>query len=770
MPATLSYPGVYIEEIPSGVHTITGVSTSVTAFVGSAKRGSINNPIHILSFSDYERRFGGLQIDSEMSYAVRQFFLNGGSDAWVVRLAKGVLAASQTLQNSTLVNALRITALEEGNTGNDIEVRVSYDTGNPTSTFNLTFNFVSTENPSDSATERFTNLSMNSQDSRYAVDIVNAGSQLVRLERVVPLATLAGLGTGTSTSALLTGDVQGLLDSTHNQIRISVNGLPPVAITFNLPSDVSGANANAHLASLCAAIQNAVRAAGNQPPLTGFTCAANATNDRIVMTSGAPGETSSVRVLPGDRNDAASRLKLGTLNGGAESDATAPIRPAEAPNHGTLTSGVFGLPDLDGLPAAAQHKLQISLDGYGPDEVDIGITPASGGNNTSIAKLPEVAGRIQTAVRGLKPSNPAYRDFICTADMAAKIITLASGTRGLGSSVLVSAAASNDIAGTLRLLSGTTSTQPTNLMLQNGSETPYTAADQYNLFIADRSQRQGIYALESVDLFNLLCLPGVTDSGVLMDAASYCQERRAFLIADAPPTSGKPDEMVQTISGTALPKTDYGAVYYPWFKIADPLRGGQLRTTAPSGTIAGLYARTDSTRGVWKAPAGTEATLVGVQEMQYKLTDLENGTLNPLGVNCLRVFPVFGAIAWGARTLRGADQMTSEYKYIPVRRLALFLEESLYRATKWVVFEPNDEPLWAQIRLNAGAFMHNLFRQGAFQGATPKDAYFVKCDKETTTQADVNLGIVNIVVGFAPLKPAEFVVIQLQQMAGQIET
>jgi phage tail sheath protein FI len=141
-----------------------------------------------------------------------------------------------------------------------------------------------------------------------------------------------------------------------------------------------------------------------------------------------------------------------------------------------------------------------------------------------------------------------------------------------------------------------------------------------------------------------------------------------------------------------------------------------------------------------------------------------------LGVNVLRTFPIFGNISWGARTLDGADQQASEWKYIPVRRTALFIEESLFQGLKWVVFEPNDEPLWAQIRLNVGAFMHNLFRQGAFQGSTPRDAYFVKCDKETTTQNDIDRGIVNILVGFAPLKPAEFVVIKIQQIAGQIET
>jgi hypothetical protein len=132
--------------------------------------------------------------------------------------------------------------------------------------------------------------------------------------------------------------------------------------------------------------------------------------------------------------------------------------------------------------------------------------------------------------------------------------------------------------------------------------------------------------------------------------------------------------------------------------------------------------------------------------------------------------PPAGRIVWGSRTLKGNDQLASQWKYVPIRRLALYIEESLYRGTKWVVFEPNDQPLWAQIRLNVGSFMHNLFRQGAFQGSTPREAYLVKVDKETTTQNDIDLGIVNIVVGFAPLKPAEFVILKIQQLAGQLET
>jgi phage tail sheath protein FI len=202
----------------------------------------------------------------------------------------------------------------------------------------------------------------------------------------------------------------------------------------------------------------------------------------------------------------------------------------------------------------------------------------------------------------------------------------------------------------------------------------------------------------------------------------------------------------------------------------NPLHENMLEVFAPSGAIAGIVSRIDASRGVWKAPAGLEATLNGVFDLSVPLTDPENGELNPLGVNCLRLRPAAGPVVWGARTRQGDDRLVSEWKYVPVRRLALYLEESLYRGLQWVVFEPNDEPLWAQIRLNVGSFLQSLFRQGAFQGRTPAEAYFVKCSRETTTQNDIDRGIVNVVVGFAPLKPAEFVILRIQQIAGQIQT
>jgi len=759
MPVQLASPGVYIQEISSGVRTIAGVATSVAAFLGAARRGPINKATRIYSFADFERAFGGLAADSEMSYGVRQFFLNGGTDAWIVRVVKDAAPASRSLLNLTPIPVLTVTALDAGASGNGIQVRVDYATAFPDSTFNITF-----IRSSDGRAEQYQNVSMNSADARYLPDLVNGVSQLVKISRDVPGATLNGLPAGTSTSGTL-ADVQTLLDATHTDFRVVVNGLPPVTVSITLPADIAGGSATQRLTALAAAIQAKVQAqAGGQAALSGFTCARSGNN--LLMTSGTGGEFSSVRVLAGSGKNAAGVLKLGVAAGGTEVDAVAGIRPALMPDPATLTSGAFAATDLDTLPDATHSSLRISLDGYGPDVVDLGNTAAAGANLA--AKLVDMASRLQAAVRTLKPGNPAYANFTATA--TATSLVLASGSRGAGSSLAVSAAPANDIATGLHLLAGATlSAPPTDAFLNGGSETPYGTADIYPAFIGSRSQREGLYALEDADLFNILVLPGITDPGVLADAASYCEERRAFFIVDAPPAASDVAGMVAAASGTDLPKSDHAAVYFPWTKVADPLKNGKARLTPPSGTLAGLYARTDGSRGVWKAPAGTDANLAGVQSMAVPLTDGENGSLNPLGVNCLRTFPVYGAVSWGARTLRGADQMSSEYKYVPVRRLALYIEESLYRGTQWVVFEPNDEPLWAQIRLNIGAFMNGLFRQGAFQGSSPREAYLVKCDRETTTQDDINRGVVNILVGFAPLKPAEFVVISIQQLAGQIQ-
>ena len=279
---------------------------------------------------------------------------------------------------------------------------------------------------------------------------------------------------------------------------------------------------------------------------------------------------------------------------------------------------------------------------------------------------------------------------------------------------------------------------------------------------------------KGLDIFNLLVIPigsgqdGATTKAILSEASKLCQRRRAMLVIDAPPewSAGLTDgELGRTIAGFRQSLVaDHCAVFLPRVQ---PRTEGVTVMAGVSGAIAGLMARMDATRGVWKAPAGIETDIRGIVGLERDLTDSENGVLNKRGINVVRRFPE-GIVNWGARTLAGDDDLASDWKYIPVRRMALFIEESLFRGTKWVVFEPNDEPLWAQIRANVGAFMHDLFRKGAFQGKSPKEAYFVKCDKEMTTQTDRDRGVVNILVGFAPLKPAEFVMLKITQLAGKI--
>ena len=308
-----------------------------------------------------------------------------------------------------------------------------------------------------------------------------------------------------------------------------------------------------------------------------------------------------------------------------------------------------------------------------------------------------------------------------------------------------------------------------------------TAADAVAALLVPtdgEANRTGIYALNKIvgDNFALLCLPSTAlmqDSNrqtVQTAASKLCGEHRAMYVVD-PPIHGPGSTGQLTVEAmrqlaldelTELAET--AAVYYPSVTITDARRAHRQIVVGPSGTIAGIMARTDTERGVWKAPAGTEAVLRGASPV-LKLSDADNGPLNAMGVNVLRTFPRLGDVCWGSRTTDGADMKASQWKYVPVRRTALFIESSLFASTKWVVFEPNDEPLWAQIRLNVDTFMHNLFRQGAFAGSKPRDGYLVKCDSETTTQSDMDNGIVNIVVGFALLKPAEFVVIHISQKA-----
>jgi phage tail sheath protein FI len=629
MPATISYPGVYVEEIPSGVRTIVGVATSITAFVGYTRKGEPNRAIAISCYGEFERLFGGLDRDSSVSYAVNQFFMNGGSQAIIVRVGSGYKRAEWELKDSSDNSVLVVTASSPGTWGNNLRISIDYnDSRNKDSEFNLLVKEVSSDGTFQTR-EIHRNLSMDLKSSNYVSSVVNTASRLIKVTRKPDLVF------GVKGYAL-SKEITFPIESEDRVIAGVVNGSDP----FQLTLSETPANHN----DLVDKVTKSIQVAGLEEKLEAKLSKPDGTeeNDKkcLKLASKTPGESSRVVIYGGSLNSFVSKIGLGLANGGREFTGDIEHRPKE------LTDSI----------------------------------PVSKGDDGGKGGAKEIIGSL--------------------GDMS------------------------------------------------------------------------GLYALQRVELFNLLCVPETfsldeeSAKTVIQAGVDICEKRRAFYLVDPP--------SVKTITDIAswannVSQSRYAAIYFPALKIADPLDGFRPRDMPASGTLAGIFARTDAERGVWKAPAGTDAALKGTAALTYVMNDKENGDINQKGVNALRMFSAYGNVAWGARTMKGSDQQADEYKYIPVRRLALFLEESLYRGTQWVVFEPNDEPLWAQVRLNIGAFMHNLFRQGAFAGATSKDAYFVKCDKETTPPDQVNLGIINIVVGFAPLKPAEFVVIQIQQMAGQIQ-
>jgi len=773
MATSVSYPGVYVEEVPGAVRTIAAVPTSVTAFVGFTARGPTDEAVQIFSFADFERQFGGLDTGSDLSYAVSHFFLNGGGQAWVVRVAKDAQRASIDLLNQVAAGGstvLIVRAQSPGNWGNGLRIGIDYATANPASLFNLSVTEYVFRNDAivPARSEIHRNLSMNSQAANYAINVVNAASNLIEIERPAGLAF--GPAATSVSGPLLAADIA-KLGADVRRLAISLDGSP--SLEFDIFGDgeaLAGANLTARSNDLATRIQAAVRAL--QPGVAAFAnfvCARVVTGQTVTLTAtsgtaaGVGMEQSEVRFANASRRNAAGALKLGLLNAGREANGTAAMRPARS---GTVWD--LGALDFTTLDSPGALTIQLN-DGVRPaEDVVLSLWPNVAARPVDLDGLIAL---LQAAL--LASGRPALSRASVVKSASSLIVTqggdnpalrllfTAGPTVGGGAAdALVARSPANVAAYQL----GTGPTVAAQLNAVGGADG--TAPDPVQL-IGSRGQKTGLYALEAVDLFNILVLPNISDAGALTAAIGYAEERRAFALLDLP-------ETVTTLSGATGWLDSNGslrhrnaAAYMPRLRAPDPLANNRLRSFANSGALAGIFARTDGTRGVWKAPAGTDATVRGAQGLDYLLTDAETGVINPKGLNALRSLPAYGQVAWGARTLVGADEIASEWKYVPVRRLALFLEESLYRGTQWVVFEPNDEPLWSQIRLNIGAFMHTLFRQGAFQGKTPQEAYMVQCDSTTTTQDEINLGIVNINVGFAPLKPAEFVIIKLQQLAGQ---
>jgi uncharacterized protein len=639
MPLQTRHPGVYVEEVPSGVHTIVGVSTSVTAFVGATRMGPVGRPVRVRSIPEFIRAFGPpIDEANPLGHSVVHFFANGGSEAIVVRAARGTATTAKAkLKGQKGEDLLLLEAASPGGWATEAEglgLGIAVERGDPASgRFDLTLTLRGLDPGTGAsvvqAQENYPGVTMAPGDRRYVLTAL-AGSQLVK----ATLGTVPDVHGTSQSKEELPGNVT--LSGESNRLRVAVDGKEPHEVTlFASEFGSNPAPAGKTRASVETELKALLEPLGVEVKL-----GPGAENFLILTSKNASGD-SAVVVTPAAQDDASAALKLGLAQEGKEVSGAAQLRPPDTPTPVAFTGGE---------DKATAGRLATADD----------VVPASGQN--------------------------------------------------------------------------------------------------------------GIFSLGALPFprFNLLCLPGLTsaDGKQLGEALAYCKEQRAVLLVDP-----AQDLNIQELDLGNLPALgEHGAIYYPRLRQAVPVAGGLSVNLdlPPCGAVAGAIARVDAQRGVWKAPAGLEAGLVGFDELTATTNDDVSDLLNPKGVNVLRRFAGAGTVIWGARTLKGDDAQGSEFKFLPVRRLTNLIASSLFLGTQFAVFEPNDPDLWAQLRLAVGTYMRGLFHQGAFQQSEKRaesDSFYVVCDETVNPQSEVDLGRVNVAVGFAPLKPAEFVVITITQIS-----
>jgi uncharacterized protein len=647
----VSYPGVYVEEIPGGARPIETAGTSTAAFVGVTERGPDSGVQRISSWDEFQKVYGSFIPGSYLPEGVFSFFNNGGGQCYIARITPSdAVPADITLNNRAappVAAAVKFTARSRGDWGNFLVLSIENAPADPGNGFRLTIRRQAArdqalDNLADlPVLEVHENLSVNPNAASFAPKVLARDSTLIDAQLLSANTSLQrGLhrSSDISTGSLPLGTASKFL------INLDDDGFQEITLT---------ATTSTVLADIATDIQAKVRALVKRKASTPadafsqFECTLDGTT-RLLMRSGTNNATaaanpaSAVRVQGAAAGNAAVKLKLGEANGGVSEDGVAVRRPAN-------------------------------------------VTGVQVGDNAKTA--------------------PVF-DVIPGSDGTASLL--------------------NEVA--------------------------YAAA--FN-------------RLDAISDCSLLAVPGVGTPAMLDLGMAYCANRSLqdmFYIGEVSVADDTAAE-AESFRRALTKANSYGALYFPWVKALDPsgrTPGGVL--LPPSGFIAGLYARIDASRGVWKAPAGTEASLNGVVGLAANLTDVQQGNLNPISVNVLRRFDLAGVVSWGARTVSSDP----EWKYVPVRRTAIMIRRSIYDGIQFAVFEPNDQRLWSTLRANIGAFMNNLFRAGAFQGEKANDAYFVRCGLgDTMVQDDIDRGQVVVTVGFAALKPAEFVIVRIQQKAGQ---
>ncbi|MFK7868728.1 MAG: phage tail sheath family protein [Roseobacter sp.] len=778
MPVYLT-PGVYIEEIPSGARPIEGAATSVAAFVGPAVRGPAGQAELIGKLDDYKSLYGDIASETdEMGLAVQAFYLNGGKNAYICRLSgAGAVAAAVTVNGqgtggvATTNPVLEISASSVGEWGNDLFVMI--EKPNPDATaFDLMVG--RRVDGAFEAAETFVGLDMQQGSASYVIDAVNDGSSLISVALGADaLIDSAGADyadaviRGGDTGAAATYFTNGLGGSTSEIFSLNLNGRGNEIITVDLSgAGLAGADHDLDGAALAAALQAAVRA---HSPLASFqavtvTYAAR----RFSVTSPEDNSSASLGIGGGTLAD------LMMLSEGSRAVLTGDTLAAT----GTLFS--------TGIPANTPNSISITMDGTGPLLVTLDAAVLTLGG-TNAADGTAVAAGLQTAIRNAAPDIPSFAgcEVVYTPAPDRQIqITSGSGSARM-SSISVAAGTFADFLGisaAATLVAGREVTQGVSPVIPVALPGPGGEGEQLlggTTVSPSGSDYADFYGnvLRKVRDVTMILLPGQpwTETGptsALSNTIAFAERQKQMMVLVDPPPGYELDD-ARAVEQMSPPSSTYTAMYYPRVASPNPLYNVDTNPTAPktvmippSAFAAGIWTKTDSRRGVWKAPAGVETRLVGASALEFEVEDTEQSQLNPLGVNCFRKMPTYGPVVWGSRTL--ATKAVPEWRYVPVRRTALFIEKSIKDGIQWAVFQPNAHPLWASLRANIGGFMDGLFRAGAFQGETANDAYFVRCNLgDTMTQADIDRGQVIAVVGFAPLKPAEFVIVRIQQKVSQ---
>lgn len=773
MPVYLT-PGVYIEEIPSGARPIEGAATSVAAFVGPAVRGPAGTAELIGKLDDYKALYGDIASETDtMGLAVQAFYLNGGKNAYICRLTgAGAVAASTTVAGqgtggtATTSPVLLITASSVGAWGNAVYAMI--EKPDPDS---LTFDLMVGRQVDGAfeAEETFVDLDMREGSTTYALTVVNQTSNLVRLAlgpdaliddagSEYTAATIRGGDTGTANDYFSTG----LGGATATSIALGLNGRPTETIPVDLTgATIAGTNHDADAGELATALQAAIRAHSPLPAFQAVTVAY--ASRRFTVTS--PEDNSAAQLIIGS-GSFADLLMLSPGSRGA-------LTGAALASTGTLFS--------TGVPGNTPNTIALTMDGTGPVAVTLNAGSLSlGGTNAADGQA--VAAGLQTAIRNAAPDIPSFADATVAYTAARRFVITSGNGSPRTSAMSVAAGTFADFLGISgggtftagrQVTQGVSPVIPLALPGPGGEGAQLLGGTSVAPSGADYAAFYG-NVLRKVRDVTMILLPGEpwTTSGptsALSNTIAFAEAQKQLMVLVDPPKGFELEDARSVTDQMQPPTSTYTTMYYPWVSSPNPLYNADSNPTAPktvliqpSAFAAGVWTKTDSRRGVWKAPAGVETRLVGAAGLEFEVEDTEQAQLNPLGINCFRKMPTYGPVVWGARTL--ATKAVPEWRYVPVRRTALFIEKSIKDGIQWAVFQPNAHPLWASLRANIGGFMDGLFRAGAFQGETANDAYFVRCNLgDTMTQADIDRGQVIVVVGFAPLKPAEFVIVRIQQ-------